>query len=104
LPAVSCDNHNRMGIKVSFLFVNTYIVCHNFAHVLFASNVQYLSYSLHSLHVTLLTLYHFQSIAESNFRYNGARLCKYFDTSLEDSKELFRLFSKELFRDLLCFQ
>ncbi|XP_011881310.1 PREDICTED: polyadenylate-binding protein-interacting protein 1 isoform X2 [Vollenhovia emeryi] len=43
------------------------------------------------------------SIAESNFRYNGARLCKYFDTSLEDSKELY-MFSKELFRELLCFQ
>ncbi|XP_077280066.1 uncharacterized protein LOC143907273 isoform X1 [Temnothorax americanus] len=43
------------------------------------------------------------SIAESNFRYNGARLCKYFDASLEDSKELYT-FSKELFRDLLCFQ
>ncbi|XP_029179005.1 polyadenylate-binding protein-interacting protein 1 [Nylanderia fulva] len=43
------------------------------------------------------------SIAESNFRYNGARFCKYLDNTLEDCKELF-MFSKELFRDLLFFQ
>ncbi|XP_011686125.1 PREDICTED: polyadenylate-binding protein-interacting protein 1 isoform X2 [Wasmannia auropunctata] len=36
------------------------------------------------------------SIAESNFRYNGARWCKYFDSSFKNSKELFR--------DFLCFQ
>ncbi|EFN66629.1 Polyadenylate-binding protein-interacting protein 1 [Camponotus floridanus] len=44
-----------------------------------------------------------KSIAESNFRYNGARFCKYFDNILEDCKEQF-MFSKELFRDLLYFQ
>ncbi|XP_029666765.1 polyadenylate-binding protein-interacting protein 1 [Formica exsecta] len=43
------------------------------------------------------------SIAESNFRYSGARFCKYLDNTLEDCKELF-MFSKELFRDLLYFQ
>ncbi|KAL0105613.1 hypothetical protein PUN28_015839 [Cardiocondyla obscurior] len=36
------------------------------------------------------------SINESNFRYNGARFCKYFDTSFENCKKLFE--------DLLCFQ
>ncbi|XP_012541021.1 polyadenylate-binding protein-interacting protein 1 isoform X2 [Monomorium pharaonis] len=43
------------------------------------------------------------SIAESNFRYSGARFCKYFDTSLDESKGLY-VFSKQLFRDLLCSQ
>lgn len=43
------------------------------------------------------------SIAESNFRYNGARFCKYLDNILEDCKEQF-MFSNGLFRDLLYFQ
>ncbi|XP_012058110.1 PREDICTED: polyadenylate-binding protein-interacting protein 1-like [Atta cephalotes] len=61
-----------------------------------------LSGNMRCLQLVITTIIEW-SIAESNFRYNGARLCKYFDTSLEDSKEMY-MFSKELFRDLLCFQ
>ncbi|KAL6261204.1 hypothetical protein P5V15_008729 [Pogonomyrmex californicus] len=43
------------------------------------------------------------SIAESNFRYNGARFFEYWDTSLGNFKE-YHKFSKELFRDSLCYQ
>ncbi|CAL1679406.1 unnamed protein product [Lasius platythorax] len=52
---------------------------------------------------TVVTTIIKSSIDESNFRYNGARFCKYLDNTLEDCKELF-MFSKELFRELLFFQ
>ncbi|KYN00737.1 PREDICTED: polyadenylate-binding protein-interacting protein 1-like isoform X2 [Cyphomyrmex costatus] len=60
-----------------------------------------LSGNMRCLQLVMTTIIEW-SIAESNFRYNGARLCKYFDTSLENSKEY--MFSKDLFRELLSFQ
>lgn len=60
-----------------------------------------LDQNMRCLQVVVTTIIE-SSIAESNFRYNGARFCKYLDNTLEDCKELF-MFSKEIFRDLLYF-
>ncbi|XP_070158327.1 polyadenylate-binding protein-interacting protein 1 [Polyergus mexicanus] len=45
--------------------------------------------SMRCLQTIVLTIIE-SSIAESNFRYSGARFCKYLDNTLEDCKELFR--------------